>query len=1534
MRKAVFKRILALLMAAVLCFGVASPLVAQALDQTKLYYDFLDNLKVLEGYADSYVMANSGDPKELVINYIRTGVDRYTEGNWVTLAGEEKKAFTAYVAKQDADNGTNAAALRDLELFYLPNGDQVDFGHMFGTLNIAYINAQASGDLGGWAGDICDLMLYSKSYGYVPEGTVDEKAAFILKNCFGVDAGDAFGMDDFYGDMDAFYLIKMIKGTNAKLSTVAEAYFTSTLSNENRAEFFLKNRFNNLYTRESVRTAVYEAYKGNVGLQVLEADRGLSDDHDLRTACCYAFADYLYNLAGNTLEEPSEGGGNPDDPDNENRLDVYSQTDSVLAPGISQSVVYAFNEKNQQVAYYSSVIDITRDDVHVFANYKDNDPSKGWGMQRLTDQMNAAQAAHSNPLTNNYIENYRPIVGINADFYNMSTGKPSGVLVMEGVTYKGEDKGSDKRSFFGILDDGTPVIGSEAEWSQYADRLEEAVGGSIIFIKDGQFVENASSYYSEPGTRSCVGITADGKVMFLVVDGRQEPFSIGTDLKQTAQIMIDAGCVIALHLDGGGSATYASKPAGSDTVQLVSRPSDGYQRSVSTTLMAISTAQSSNEFEYATITSSHDYLTIGTSLQMNAVGVTNIGGNAPIPAGAAWRVSNSAVGTIDGDGLFTALENGEVEVQLVLDGEVVGSKKLNVVVPDAIAFEKEAFSVVYGVPTKLTVNATYNGNLVATNKYDFELGAEYETVGEFNGQIFTAYEGSGIRKVLCIAFLTVYDELYSICTVNMYHSDEAIFDFDNATAGNHSLAWNRDVDNSITKDNVLYQIAKPGDDMKIHYTFALDMAALEVPEQLADLTYMLPGADAGADAFTLMLQLAERISTLSEVRITAVFDKNLDVDISDIKVVNEYFEMRSAELDPETNTLTLICGWIDQTAAIDPATANPNCILSGIVATPKDGAAWNAEDQLAITNTGDVSYKIYLRANALYQFAQIESNQQKYSLIPFENPNVIINGSTEKGAWFGQTYTTFEDSFVLDSTNRQGWVEEDGVLYYYVNNVALTGLQAVPGYENPAVTTYYTFAEDGRLVGTFTGLMVDGDIVKYAANGVLQKGWQSVMDENGESAFYYFDPYTYAAVNGACKVEGYNYVFEDYKCVRGEIVKTAGGLKYRFAGLWQRFQWIELDGKEYYIDRNYYLVTGCKWVYTKEGSVYEYHMFDENGVFQSDYTGLYEENGDLYYFAAGIRVQEPGLLYLNGYYYYFNSTAKAVKNCTYWISVTNDLLPMGPYQFDAQGRMINPPVTEPPVDPEPPVVEPVKDGIVNEGGALYYYKDGVLQYSAGLVKIGEDYIYVRSNGQLAIGSYWVTNNNGLLPQGIYTFGADGKMIVATDPDPDPEQPEQPPVKDGIVNENGILYYYKNNVRQYCAGLIIIDGDYYYVRSNAQLAIGKYWATNHNNLLPAQEYTFGADGKMLNPPTATPDKPPVEPEQPVVKDGIVAENGGYFYYIDGKLAYCAGVIQLEDGAYIYVRSNGQLATGIYWPTHTNGLIPAKGYDWGADGKLYL
>ena len=89
------------------------PLYAFAHGSVTNYADFLTELKQLEVYAENYYAQNKSKSEgELVLNFVRTGVDRYLDGNWAALAGQEITAFTSYVEAQDAANGTTVMNLQ------------------------------------------------------------------------------------------------------------------------------------------------------------------------------------------------------------------------------------------------------------------------------------------------------------------------------------------------------------------------------------------------------------------------------------------------------------------------------------------------------------------------------------------------------------------------------------------------------------------------------------------------------------------------------------------------------------------------------------------------------------------------------------------------------------------------------------------------------------------------------------------------------------------------------------------------------------------------------------------------------------------------------------------------------------------------------------------------------------------------------------------------------------------------------------------------------------------------------------------------------------------------------------------------------------------------------------------------------------------------------------------------------------------------------------------------------------------------------
>lgn len=1096
------------------------------------YDEFIENLKILEEITDTYVkrVSPGKDPVELIIKYIRTGVDRYNSGSWNIMAGYEDSDFAKYVEKWESQYNSTlnedeelmaVTGLKNINTFYLPNGDFADLGHVFGMLDISYTNKTSAdhADVAGWGGDLVDLLSLADQFGVDSVSVEDMVTEITTKYLMKFEEEfpeepieGTFSQTDMCGDLDGFYLFKTICATEYTCGTLTEIiseYMTEDLSNEQRAEYFLKNRLDGVSLRLDVRDAVFNTYQGSSVIATLEGTRDYTAENldDIRRACCYAFADYICKLAGDYSELITNS-----------FYEVFQTETATLAPGITQKVSYATTADNMTMAFYVATADVTRSDVSVYANYNNNDPSAGWAMQRVTDQANAAQEKYGNPDSEYYIENYNVIAAINGDGYNMYNGEPSGLLIMDGVEWHPRGGISE---FFAILADGTAIIGGDKEYNELkaAGKIKEAVGAfGTYLVKDGKITITASSdYYDNRVSRTAVGITATGKVVFAVVDGRQPPFSCGASAEELAQVMYEAGCVQAINLDGGGSSVYVAREAGSDGLSVVSKPSDGAERSVSTSLMMVSTAPSSTQFDHAVLSSDYTYLSVGTEAHLTAVGVSASGNTTELPEGTTWVVSDPSFGSITQDGVFTATAKGTVTVNLVSGENVVGSKKIYVVEPDAVYFTKKQINAIYGEKQTLPIKAAYEGKEVAIlqNQISFELSAE--NAGVIEGFDFIGNEECGLKQIKVTAKLVGHEDISSVLSITMYSSDEASFDFDNATSGDRQFALNREVSNAVEESTNIYRSIDRNEDMVTSYTFALDMTQIEIPDQLKDLTYMLPGADMeGASAWTFLLQLAERISVLSEVRPVFEFDKNLEIDYSEITVANEYFVLTETIFDETNNRLELVLKWKKQTAPIDADTANPMCIVSGIKLKPKDDANWTSSKQLKISNSGSVSYEIYMRANALYSFAQKEENQNTFGVYPFVNPD----DESEKGGYFGSTYKEFEDSYTLINSDKEGWVIENGGFAYYENGEKFIGFHEIGGY-------YYYFDNNGVNIGQtkYSGNMTAEDGKEYyLINGLKQSGW-IILDEKN---VFYCNPDTYVKEKltkdetpSTCIIDGY-----------------------------------------------------------------------------------------------------------------------------------------------------------------------------------------------------------------------------------------------------------------------------------------------------------------------------------------------------------------------------------------------------------------------------
>ena len=108
----------------------------------------------------------------------------------------------------------------------------------------------------------------------------------------------------------------------------------------------------------------------------------------------------------------------------------------------------------------------------------------------------------------------------------------------------------------------------------------DAVGGGPLLLQDGAVVGECNSGCGRQ-PRTGVGVTASGKILLVVVDGRQAKWSLGPTVDEFAQIMADLGAVTALNLDGGGSSEMVVEG------EVVNRPSDGQERAISNAILVL-----------------------------------------------------------------------------------------------------------------------------------------------------------------------------------------------------------------------------------------------------------------------------------------------------------------------------------------------------------------------------------------------------------------------------------------------------------------------------------------------------------------------------------------------------------------------------------------------------------------------------------------------------------------------------------------------------------------------------------------------------------------------------------------------------------------------------------------------------------------------------------------------------------------------------------------------------------------------------------
>ena len=136
--------------------------------------------------------------------------------------------------------------------------------------------------------------------------------------------------------------------------------------------------------------------------------------------------------------------------------------------------------------------------------------------------------------------------------------------------------GTDEAEQLLALTPGTPM---RLHWTLSWPDVFDAIGGDPILLLDGASTPVCVSCARQP--RTAIGVTGDGKILLVVIDGRQPRWSRGATLGELRNTMRDLGAVDALNLDGGGSSEMVVEG------QVVNRPSDGRERRIANAVLIL-----------------------------------------------------------------------------------------------------------------------------------------------------------------------------------------------------------------------------------------------------------------------------------------------------------------------------------------------------------------------------------------------------------------------------------------------------------------------------------------------------------------------------------------------------------------------------------------------------------------------------------------------------------------------------------------------------------------------------------------------------------------------------------------------------------------------------------------------------------------------------------------------------------------------------------------------------------------------------------
>ena len=237
-------------------------------------------------------------------------------------------------------------------------------------------------------------------------------------------------------------------------------------------------------------------------------------------------------------------------------VEIKSEETETLCEGLTFTRFTCADKNGAPVIFSLLQTDLKKTALYVGTP---DDGEKGAGVKATIPSM--AAAAEQNGKT--------VLAGVNADFFDIfGDHHPSGLCVKNGKVLSNVRP---ERPYVGVKKDGAPVLETQDERTGGLDELWQAAAGMQMIVKDGKLYDYAPlepfSYVRHP--RTAAGVTKDGRLLLLEVDGRIPAHSNGATLTDLGLFMLRLGADRALNLDGGGSSAVYTKTDGEFKLRTV-----------------------------------------------------------------------------------------------------------------------------------------------------------------------------------------------------------------------------------------------------------------------------------------------------------------------------------------------------------------------------------------------------------------------------------------------------------------------------------------------------------------------------------------------------------------------------------------------------------------------------------------------------------------------------------------------------------------------------------------------------------------------------------------------------------------------------------------------------------------------------------------------------------------------------------------------------------------------------------------------------